>query len=168
EERLGREPTETLYVADDRQTATEAIALAFAYARAQAQLLAKLTAEGETSAKQVPSGTLSEQLADVDSEVKAAQAEVKDLQSKLASASGKERRSLQGQIASVQSQLALSQARADALHSVAEFEGGNFHPENATSSLMGQIDELERSIPELARTSPAQPGAQVQSATPIA
>ena len=57
------------------------------------------------------------------------------------------------QIAAAQSELDLAEARGEALHTIVQFESGNAHQEAGLNAagLAGQIDELEKSIPEAER-----------------
>lgn len=158
EERLVSDPAETLFVADDRQMANEVLNLSFEFARAEAQLLARVSGPPPAAHDHLPAAMpglqdLADKAADADDEVKTAQARVKALQDQLARAGGRRRRALEPEIAAVQSQLDLAEARSEALHSVMKFEGGDFHQEAHTnaSGLAGQIEELEKSVPEAER-----------------
>jgi small-conductance mechanosensitive channel len=158
EERLVSDPAETLFVADDRQMANEVLNLSFEFARAESQLLARVTGPPPAAHAHLSAGiagmqALADKAADADDEVKAAQAHIKDLQDQLARAGGRRKRTLESEIAAAQSQLDLAEARSEALHSVMQFEGGGFHQEAHTSAsgLAGQIEELEKSVPEAER-----------------
>src|SRR6266849_240700 len=99
EETLAREPAETLFLADDRQMASDILKLAFESARAEAALL-KVTANetqptreiaGQAGTSQLAGGGPLPGLSDLltrrgyaQAEVDRAQAEVKDLETRLA------------------------------------------------------------------------------------
>src|SRR5208283_1482465 len=103
-----------------------------------------------------------------DGAIKAAQDRLKALQDQLANAGGRKRSELVSQIASAQSELDLARARGDTLHTILHFESGNFHQEAGASAagLAGQIEELEKSIPEAERN--AKPPAAASMSPPPA
>src|SRR5271163_4642551 len=83
----------------------------------------------------------------------AARARLKALQDQLANAGTRKRDDLAPQIAAAQSELDLAEARGEAVHTIQQFESGNFHQETGltASGLTGQIEELENSVPEAER-----------------
>ena len=97
--------------------------------------------------------TLAAGAAKSDAEIAAAQDRLKALQDQLANAGGRKRTQLTSQIAAAQSELDLAEARGEALHTILQFESGNFHQEAGLNAagLAGQIEELEKSIPEAER-----------------
>jgi small-conductance mechanosensitive channel len=169
EAQLVRDPDETLFFADDRQTAGEILRLAFEYARAQAAFLAK-TAPGAavaaagsggtpsvgTAAGAAGSSDMTHTTATLDAAANALRARIKDLQAQLAKAPARQRDAITSQIQDVQSQLDLNQARADALKALAQFESGSASPDQ-NSGLAAQIDELEHSIADSSKKTVALP-----------
>jgi small-conductance mechanosensitive channel len=153
---LVEQPDETVFYTEDRQTAIDILQLGFDYARGVADFLGKSAAK-----KSGPSAThasltgasaglndLNEKLAALQAEVTDAQARLKKLQAQSAQARGAQRATLASQMQAVQGEIDLAQARADALSSIVQFQTGTSAPEQA-AGLRGQIDELEKSIPEL-------------------
>lgn len=160
EERIADEPSELLFLADDRQMANEVLHLSFEFARAEANLLARLAAPEQGPPQPAPQlnpaigSDLEVKAADADAEVKEAQDRIRALQQKLARPTrARGREMINSEIAAVQGRLDLAEARAEALHSVLKFEGGGLHSESGASAsgLFGQIEELEKSIPEAQR-----------------
>ena len=157
EAQLVSDPDETLFFADDRQTATEVLRLAFEYARAQAAFIARTSqnsaAAGATSSPAAPvSGAVAENLANVTSTLKKLEgtadtlgARIKVLQTQLAKAPAARRASISAQIDGVQSELDLNQARLDAFNALQQYESGSA-AQDQSGSLNSQIDELEHSI----------------------
>ena len=157
EAQLVSDPDETLFFADDRQTAAEVLRLAFEYARAQAAFIAKTSqntaAPGGTSSPAAPvSGAVAENLANVTSTLKKLQgtadtlnARLKALQAQLTKAPAARRASISAQIDGVQSQLDLNQARLDAFNALQQYESGSA-AQDQNGTLASQIDELEHSI----------------------
>ncbi len=147
EAQLVRDPDETLFFADDRQTAAEVLRLAFEYARAQAAFIAKVSPNAAAGAS-VPTGavaaTSSSDLAALDASANALRERIKKLRAQLAKAPARQRNAIAAQIQDAQSQLDLNQARGDALKALAQFESGTAAPDQ-NSGLAAQIDELEHS-----------------------
>ena len=169
EERLVNDPAEMLFVAEDRQMADEVLNLSFEFAKAQATRLAATDndAPPDEGKHRVVAGTetLTASAAKSDAEIAAAQDRLKALQNQLANAGGAKRRELTSQIAAAQSELDLTEARGEALHTILQFESGNFHQETglSASGLAGQIEELEKAIPEAERN--AKPSAATSTAS---
>ncbi len=158
EAQLVSDPDETLFFADDRQTAAEVLRLAFEYARAQAAFIAKTSqqnpaAPGATSSPAAEAtGTVAENLANVTNTLKKLQgtsdtlsARIKALRTQLAKAPAAKRASISAQIDGVQSELDLNQARLDAFNALQQYESGSA-AQDQSGSLNSQIDELEHSI----------------------
>ena len=151
EAQLVREPEEALFYANDAQTANEIVKLAFIYARAQ-------TAYNEKTQPGVPQPAVhagAPALAELDQKSALAKADLdgalqrlKALQDSLARAPARKRSALAAQIAAAQSEVELSQARADALAAMVEFAAGSSKSAADGTGLAAQIDELERSVPQ--------------------
>ena len=165
ERRLAIEPAETIYVENDRQTGLEALRFAFEYARAMAALLnaaraAKLTSLAQaTPGPSVPqaqsSSTAAPDLATMIATVRQQQQglnqlkqQAAQLNSQLAGAKGSQRAQLARQLAILQAQIDLVQARVDSYNSLIQFETTT-QVANRQAGLLGQIEALERSVPEL-------------------
>ncbi len=169
EEQLVTDPAETLYVADDRQMATEVVALAFHYARAQAAAIAAaqaavnqaskpITLPGDQHQPRPPAnpagaesapdfGAVSARLSQTRTELAQTQAKVQDLKNRLANARRRQRALLSAQLVSAQEELELEQARVDGIKEILVFESAA-QKTRATNGLMAQIDELERAVPQ--------------------
>jgi small-conductance mechanosensitive channel len=171
EETLAREPAETLFLADDRQMASDILKLAFESARAEAALL-KVTANateptrdmaGLAGTSQLAGGGPLSGLSDLltrrghsQAEVDRAQAEVKDLETRLAGATKHNRESITRQLVNARGGLDLAQSRVDSLAAMIEFETGSTASGKESAGLEAQIDELEHSVPETAQQSKVQ------------
>ena len=152
EAQLIREPEETLFYSNDVQTANQIISLAFVYARAQVAYNTKIepaAAQPAAHAGSLGLSDLSQKSAQANAAVAAAKKRLKDLQAGLAKASASNRATLNSQIASVQSEVELAQARADALSAMAEFVQGSSKSAGGGTGLPAQIDELEQSVPQI-------------------
>lgn len=153
---LATEPGDVVFVDQNLHLTRQALALAFEAARAAAALLGAGSAPGGTQAP------VSKRASEVDALVQKLQAEVGGLERQLAAPRPRARADLEGQLAEARSELALAQARAQALKALADFaaQGGG------SGGLLGQIEELERSVPEVrAEAAPrSAPPAQVVAA----
>src|SRR5216683_1765714 len=184
EETLAREPAETLFLADDRQMASDILKLAFESARAEAALL-KVTANatqhalgamaGLAGTSQLAGGDPLPGLSDLltrrgyaQAEVDRAQAEVKDLETRLAGAAKRNRDSITRQLVNARGGLDLAQSRVDSLAAMIEFETGSTASGKENTGLEAQIDELERSVPETGQQSKVQAPAASMAAAPSA
>ena len=152
EAQLVSDPDETLFFADDRQTAGEVLKLAFEYARAQAAYLAKANPSLGAATPTVSAaasnaaglGNVTHSLQTLDAAANKLRARISALQAQLAKAPAARRTALASEIQDAQSELDLNQARVDALNALAQYESGNAAPDQ-NGGLIGQIDELEHS-----------------------
>ncbi len=157
EAQLVRDPDETLFFANDRQTAAEVLRLAFEAARAQAAFLAKAkpAADGVAAPGNSPSGSaavgnIAQSAATLDTANNALRTRIKDSQARLAKAPARQRAAITAEIQDAQSELDLNQARVDALNALSQFENTSSSPDQ-TTTLAAQIDELEHSIPDTSK-----------------
>ena len=172
EAQLVREPDETLFFADDRQTAGEVLRLGFEYARAQAAYLAKVNpvpAAGNSAAAGTPGatelGNIIHTLTTLDAAANKLRARILDLQSQLAKAPAARRTAITAAIQGAQNELDLNQARVEALNALKQYESGSASPDQ-TSGLISQIDELDHSISDSSKKGPPVLGDAALAATP--
>jgi small-conductance mechanosensitive channel len=152
---LASEPSDVLYLDDNLQIAREVLQLEFEFARADAALLTVQPDPAKTTESKT--GNLAKAAADADARLVKQQAVVDGLTKAQDDAkTAKARRIASEQLAAEKSDLGLMQARAQTLKSLSDFAaqsgGGN-------GDLLGQIGELERSVPE-ARAQTAQANGQ--------
>jgi small-conductance mechanosensitive channel len=171
EERLATEPAETLFVADDRRMAAEIVKLAFEYARAEAALLSAgaegIGAASATGTAQVGAGNqpaaafvtggqqplaglpeLTGRLDQAKAELEQAKARLQEIRGRLTSASRSDREALNRQAFAVQGEIDLAQSRVNSIAAMIEFETGST-ASGGRAGLDAQIDEFERSIPQV-------------------
>ena len=157
EQRIASEPGDLGFAADNRRMADQIVKLAFDFARQQEQQLSKRSS-GQSSPNASDAGSRIESLsrlaAQADALVQQTQAELQSLKERLDSTPASKRKQLQTQIAEVQSELGLFQARQQALHNLLDFAGGA--SKAGGTSLRAQIDELARAVP--AALSSSNPG----------
>jgi small-conductance mechanosensitive channel len=149
EDQVVTDPGDVLYLNDDHQAATQILRLSFDFARADAQLLASQVASTGSQAQSAPPEryqSLYRQVQAADQELKQTQAELQSTKDKQQTARAAERQKLQAQIDELQSEINLAQTRSKALHDLLQFTGSASGSED---SLVSQIDQLQRSVPEL-------------------
>jgi small-conductance mechanosensitive channel len=170
EAQLVRDPDETLFFADDHQTAGEVLKLAFEYARAQAAFIAKTSpiaaAPGPNAAPGAAgSNSTTQTYEKLEAAADVLRRRIKTLQAQLTKAPARQRDALASQIQVLQSQLDLNQARGDALKALAQFESGSSSPDQS-GTLAAQIDELEHSIADTSKKTAALPADAASVARP--
>lgn len=168
EEQVGTDANDMLFLADDRQTGVEALRLSFDFARADAQILAGQGASGRQSGASGAGGSsaLARSVRDADTEVQQTQDELNSDKDKLQATRGAQRQKLQAEIDELQSELGLAQTRSKTLHDILQFVSG---ASGSSGNLFAQIDQLQRSVPELqaqnAKAAGAQPNPAANSET---
>jgi small-conductance mechanosensitive channel len=167
EGQLVREPAEVLFVSQNRARAADVLKLAFQYARAEAAALAEspIPAAGAPAAaasgKPQPTPAVADLLSHPEAvenrreqtktEIENLQTQIGALQKQIAALPKRRRQPLQDQMSLLQNQLELAQARGEFLDAMAQFQAGSGAGKGATQAgiLPQQIDELERTIPQL-------------------
>lgn len=147
QQQLVSEPSDALFLNDNRQLADQVVKLSFDFARARAQALAQPGAAHAGQA-QTPSQyqRLNDSVAKADQKVKDSQQEIDQLRQQLATAKPAKRKSLQASIDEVQSEEDLFQARRDTLRNMLQFATGTAAGGHS-GSLLSQVEELARTIP---------------------
>lgn len=149
EEQVATDPSDVLFVNDNRQTANSILRLSFDFARADAQLL---DAQGRTEAATghqagpVQYQSLIKTVQAADQEVRDTQTELDSDRNSLATARGANRQKLKAEIDELQSELDLAQTRSKTLHQILQFVSG---ASGTGGNFSAQIDQLEHSVPEL-------------------
>lgn len=165
EEQVATDPSDVLFVNDDQRAASEILRLSFDFARADALLLATQTAPGSAQSEASPPAkyqSLYREAQAADEEVRQTQAELQSDKDTLRTVRGSDRRKWQSQVDELQSELDLAQTRSKALHDILQFVSG---ASGTGGDLSAQIDQLQRSVPELAVDVTKGPGSQTNSST---
>ena len=152
EQHIATEPADLGFLADNRRTATQITRLAFDFARQEEQRQAKqekTTSTATPNANVSQNDSLNKAAKDADQLVQQTQAEVDSLKKQLATASAAKRQHLENEVAETESELALFQARQQAVHTMLEFASGASGPGGSTG-LHAQIEELARAVPPAA------------------
>ncbi|MGH9523073.1 MAG: mechanosensitive ion channel family protein [Terriglobales bacterium] len=139
-------PADVLFFNETRLTGKEALQLSFDFAKAYAQYLSQQKPAPPQGGSQTPpqGRSLAQMAASADAEAKERESQLQTLIGKVQAAHGAARRDLQAQSDAVQSEVQLEQTRAQTLRTLAQFSGAS-----SSGSLLTQVDELEKSVPEL-------------------
>jgi small-conductance mechanosensitive channel len=167
EQQLVNEPSDALFLNDNRQVADQVVKLAFEYARARAQALASQT---DNSANHSQGASQYQRLIDsankADQQVKGLQGELDGFHQQLQSATGKKRATLLAIISETQGELELFQTRRDTLRSMLQFATGTAASGLGSGSLLSQVEELARTVPVASAESKEQAGSNATSNSP--
>ncbi len=148
EQQLVSEPSDALFLNDNRQVADQVVKLAFDYARARAQALANRT---ENAASQSQTASQYQRLIDsatkADQQVKGLQQELDNFHQQLQTATGKKRTTLLATISETEGELELFQTRRDTLRSMLQFATGTASSGLGSGGLLSQVEELARTVP---------------------
>lgn len=148
------QPSDILYLENARNSATQALQLAFQASLAQAMLLAKnKNAQSSNPANSASINldqqtTLAKAIANTNDRISQNQAQLDDLNKQILSARGKQREQLLSQRDSLQGELDLDKTILDSLQKIASVNAS----ENGGTGLVGQINQLKQSVPEVFAT----------------
>ena len=151
QQQAATEPSDLLFLYDNRQTASQVMALAFDLARVNADDLAKQSSPSSASAATQPLTQLQNKYA---AQAQAVQAELAADQHQLAGVQADHKTELQAKISELQGELDLINARKTLLGSLSAFSnqdsGGGYSP----GALKAQIDAMAVTMPAAANTNP--------------
>lgn len=147
EERLATEPTDLVFLQDNRPIAAQIVQLSFDFARADALLSGNQKASAAIASGPSPDLAHFVQLENnADLAIRQASQEIETIKKKLATAHGAEGRTLQAALDVTQSRLDLLKAGSASLRELVEFvqaTGGR------QTDLASSIDDLARTLPEM-------------------
>jgi len=155
---LADQPTDILYVNDDRQLARQIVALSFEAAKAEAPLVPP------SAAPKQPSSRLSKRATTAADVLKREQARLADLQRQLASASANDRPRLDAAVAEAQSRVAIAAARNDAVSGILGFASDTAA---GSGDLTSQISALEQTVSASSATPVPAPARRAPAASVI-
>jgi len=156
QQEIATDPQEQLTLYDNRQIATRVVSLALQFARAQADTIEQATAkQAAASGAAMPQyETLRQMQAKLDKDYQDTQAELDGDKQKLAVATHSNRRILESTILELQGELALIQARRDAVDSMAQFVSSSAASGSGAAGLRSQIEALAASVPNVTANVP--------------
>jgi small-conductance mechanosensitive channel len=155
QQEIATDTADLALVADNRAVTDQIVRLAFQFARSAASLLGRQG--GADQSQPGPAGqyqSLMQLQARLDKQAQDMQAGLEADRAKLATSGGKGRQTLQSQIAQLEGQLQLVNARRDAVHTMLEFVTGSTANGLGGSGLRAQIEALAASIGPVAKATP--------------
>jgi small-conductance mechanosensitive channel len=156
------QPSDTLYLENARNSATQALQYAFQAALAEAALLqASDKNKGTNTAANNQSGDqqqgIANALSDIDNRIQQAQSQLQVLDQQLDKSKGKDREQLLSQRDTLQGELNLDKTIQESLQKISTVATG---AQTATTGITAQVEQLKQSIPEVfANTSKKQAAA---------
>jgi small-conductance mechanosensitive channel len=156
QQQIAAEPQEQLLLYDNRQLASQSVQLAFQFARAQLDELSAepaYAAAGKAGAGSQQYDSLRKMLLGIEKNLQDTHAEQDGDTRKLATTTGAKRAELQSTIAELQGEIALAQARRDAVRNMLEFVGSSASTSISTSGLRAEIEALASSVPSASAAS---------------
>lgn len=169
QQQTANQPSDLLILYANHQTADKVMDLAFDFARANAELLSSEadSAKNDGGAAS-PANALNQMQNKVAEQRLAIQTEMEANRRLLSTAAKKDKALLQEQIAELQGELDLVNARHNLLETMADFTGENDTRGARASALKVQIDAIARSIPSLNAAPALASGATLASASSVA
>jgi len=147
---LAEQPTEMLYVNDDRNLADSLLQVAFQYARAEAELLKKSAPAANPGKLAVPAPQSTPGLealaAQAQTTIASDQAALERTRAAMARATGPNRAKLASRLVALQADLQWQQARVGYIGAMQAFERGGPSAALGQSDLDERIDELQRAV----------------------
>jgi small-conductance mechanosensitive channel len=168
QQQLVKEPSDLLFLNDNRQIADQVSRLSFDFARSRAQALGSADtgqeqqAQGGANLDQYKS--LGEMAAKSDRRIKDTQQEIETMRRQLPATTGQKRSLLEATIAETESELGLLQARRRSIQNMMEFVSGTASGARQ-AGLQARIEELARTLPASATESGKQTPAESTSLT---
>jgi small-conductance mechanosensitive channel len=150
DEKIATQLSDTAYAEDNRRVADQVVRLAFDFARQEADWEAKsgkgsqVQSEGNAYSQYQ---SLVQAAADADKQAQQTESDLTALKQQLETAPAKKRTELQSRIGEMESELALLQARRDALHGMMDFVNGAATSGAGAGALRSQVEELAHSLP---------------------
>jgi small-conductance mechanosensitive channel len=168
QQEIASEPSDVVFLNQNRQLAEQVVRLSFEFARADAQLLNQKGSQGGREPVPAANGggryqRLVEIVARADQQVKEKQQELTRLRARLDAAAGRRRATLAAAMAETQSELELIQVRRDSLRSMIDFFSGRNVTGLTSGNLQAEIEDLARTVP--AATPESDKGSTPQAAS---
>ncbi|HTU34452.1 MAG TPA: hypothetical protein VMF66_11685 [Candidatus Acidoferrum sp.] len=163
------EPDAQLTLYDNRQIAKQVVELALDFARAQADAIEQATPKkAANSGSALPQyDTLVQMEAKLDNDYQSTQAELADDQKKLTRTIGANRKKLEATVSELQGEIALIQARRDAVQSLAQFVSTSAASTTGAAGLKAQIEALAASVPNVTTSVVQTSKSQSPPASPV-
>lgn len=176
QQQLVSQPSDAVFLNDNRQIAEQVVRLSFDFGRTQAQLLAGQSSTNTAQSQDQVNPSQRERLTNLanksNEEINHVQGELDSLKQQLTTASGKKRQLLESAIAETEDELELLKARRDTIQNILQFSTGLNASSTGPKSLQVQIEELARTVPgvsgESKQSATAASSTPAGSVTPVA
>jgi small-conductance mechanosensitive channel len=146
EQQLATQPSDLTFLQENRRIVDQVVELAFDYARSQAQLQArKVTKQESQSSSSNQYQGLQQAAQKADQQLQEIQSELESTRRKAQAAGGARKKTLDAQVAELEGEVGLLQARHDVLSTMLEFVSTS--NTGGVVGLRAQIEELARSVP---------------------
>ena len=148
EQQLATEPADLAFLQEDRSVANETVRQAFEYARQQANARTQKPASPQSApaADSQRYQALTQSAAKTQQQINDTRAELQATREKLSHAPAPQQKILQAQVAELEAEVGLLQARGDAMQAMLEFVSFSNSATNGTG-LRAQIEDLGHSVP---------------------
>jgi small-conductance mechanosensitive channel len=161
---LATDPADLIAIEQERRIGREVIALAFEFARALVALQPPPPGPSQAGAGVPTPQDLIVLSNDAETQVRRLHAEIANLKRRIGRVNPRTRRVLEQRLAEAQSELQLALAQQETLKTIVQFIG-EVGQGGATNGLLGQIAEMERSVPEAKAADVSKPPAAPVAAT---
>ena len=165
QQQAATQPSDLLILYANRQTADKVVALAFEIARANAELLSSEAQAQQTDSDPASLQSLLKLQRELDDRRKQVQAQIDAAKAKLPAAKGPQRTQAQDQIAALQAELDLMNARRNLLMNMTQFASQADVKGTGANALKAHIDAIAASVPA---TNPTATSTAANSASPTA
>ncbi len=166
QQQIASEPQQQLLLYDNKQLASQSVQLAFDFARGQLDLMSAGPASNPApGASGAPSqyNAMQRMLVNLEKQLRDTQAEADSDTQQLVHATGAKRTQLQSEISELQGEIALAQARRDAVRNILDFASGSANKGPSANDLRAEVDALATSVS--GTSSGANASAQTHNAT---
>jgi uncharacterized membrane protein (DUF485 family) len=164
EQQLATQPSDVAFLDQNRRVADQVVQLAFDYARAQAQARAQQRGQPQQQAQAPDSQSyqgLMKAAQKAEQQIQDTQSELQQTRDKVAHAPASKKGALQAQVAELESEIGLLQARGDALQGMLDFVSTSNSAVSGVG-LRSQIEELARSVPAAISRPPGATGREAE------
>src|SRR5262245_51293012 len=175
QQQLVNEPSDAVFLSDNRQIAEQVVRLSFEFARIESQQLSSQGTGNATDTQNPSSSSQYQNLVNLAEKSKQRisdqEKQLESLKKQLASTRGKQRVVLESEIAESEDELELLKARNETIQNILQFASG-VSTSSGTKGLQAQIEELARTVPAAAipgkqPAAPESTASQPPASTPV-
>ena len=150
QQQLVNEPSDAVFLANNRQVADEVVRLSFEFARTESQQLASENKSNAADQQSAPNSSQYQNLVSLAEKSKQrlerVQHELDSLKQQLTAATGRRHQTLAAEVAETEDELELLKARHDTIQNMLQFAAG-MNASTGAKGMQAQIEELARTVP---------------------